>query len=217
MQSNVSIQEATDDQPFCAGVVIRQRGSLLVTLNTDGLPAELANTSWRIGGVGGGQEPNESIVECARREAREEIQTDVRLLSSPTTYFHDIDAGTLTIVNCVDMPPAPLLFERMRNPRPTTPYKPGLPVGPYIYFALYLAEPLADTMRPGDDVVGLLSLPINLWPKLEAQPTLQEMLDAGASVVCDETGASARRLWVAKNESFRIVAKILQERLDLLA
>lgn len=35
--------------------------SLLVTLNSDGLPHELANNTWRVGGVGGGQELGETI------------------------------------------------------------------------------------------------------------------------------------------------------------
>jgi 8-oxo-dGTP pyrophosphatase MutT (NUDIX family) len=35
----------------------------------------LENNTWRVGGVGGGQEPRETILECAVREAQEELST----------------------------------------------------------------------------------------------------------------------------------------------
>ena len=55
----------TDDQPFCAGLVLGHRGRLVLTLNDDHLPTEIRHPALRVGGVGGCQEPREDIWECA--------------------------------------------------------------------------------------------------------------------------------------------------------
>jgi 8-oxo-dGTP pyrophosphatase MutT (NUDIX family) len=204
----INVEELTRNQPFCAGVVLARGASILVTLNSDGLPEGLAESSWRVGGVGGGQEPGETISQCARREANEEICSDVRIISSPMSFFHDIDSGAVTQIVCSDTP-APLLLEREVNPRPDKPFRPGLPTGPYIYFGLFLAEALQSRLQPGDDVEGLLTVPLDLWPALEQDPTLQEMLDRGAGVTWLIPHATTRRLWLAADESFREVARLL--------
>ncbi|HLZ57121.1 MAG TPA: NUDIX domain-containing protein [Ktedonosporobacter sp.] len=210
----------TKNQPFCAGIVLTQQGRLALTLNTDGLPATLDKEQvWRVGGVGGGQEANETIWECATREAREELSCEVQLLSSPTTYFHDIDTGEVYEVPCQDTP-APFLLECQSNFFPYTPYKPGLPTGPYTYFGLFLAQ-LTDpaaVLQPGDDVVGLLLIEPEQWPLLLQQPTLESMLQHGAQII-ERTSTPLsphKQLWVPPDESFRTVVPLLLKHPELL-
>jgi hypothetical protein len=64
-ERTISVRRLTDGQPFCAGVVVVQDGCVAVTLNRDVPPSGSANGSpLRVGGVGGGQEPGETIEQC---------------------------------------------------------------------------------------------------------------------------------------------------------
>lgn len=214
---HLNVQHITRNQPFCAGVVLVYDGCLVMTLNTDGLPSHVQKSrTWRTGGVGGGQEPEETIWECAMREAREELCTEVQLLPSPITYFHDIDTGDLYEVPCTDTL-APLLLERQSNLFPYTPYRPGLPVGPYTYFAIFLAQASNADMHPGDDVQGLLLVPLDQWPLLLQQPDLATMLAHGARLIENEPLDRTHTLWVHPAESFRTVVPLLMKHPGLLA
>lgn len=205
----LDVARLTANQPFCAGVVIVQDGSLLLTLNTDWLPSDLDGVAWRVGGVGGGQEPDETICECAQREAREELCAEAALISAQTTYYHDLDTGELGLVRCED-PVPPLLFQRRRNARPEVPFRPGLPAGPYTYLALYLAtlsNPLA--IQPGDDVEGLLYCPLAEWEALAALPTLESVLQRGARLIERHPLDRGRRLYLRDDESSTVVASLI--------
>jgi len=79
-----------------------------------------------VGGSAGGQEPGETVWDCALRAAREETHVGVELIPSPEE---------LRRIRVLD-PVAPLLFSRTANPRPDRPYAPGLPTGLFIDFAL---------------------------------------------------------------------------------
>lgn len=74
-----------------AGVLIVREGRILLSPRGD-----------RLGWIGGSCHPGESAVECARREAREEIGCDVDVLHSPVTYLEDLTTTELA-------PRAPLL------------------------------------------------------------------------------------------------------------
>ncbi|MBV9168697.1 MAG: NUDIX domain-containing protein [Chloroflexi bacterium] len=192
--------------------------SLLVTLNTDGLPAELAGgRTLRVGGVGGGQEPGESIVECARREAYEELSVPVRIRSSEITYVHSLDSGRYQRITCHD-DPAPLLLQWKTNPAPYQPFRQGLPAGPETYFGLYLADAAPDDMQPGDDVVGLLFVPLECWSGFTEVQPLQWVIERGGVLI--EKGGShlegRNLLWAASDESFRTVAVLLGKHTELL-
>jgi 8-oxo-dGTP pyrophosphatase MutT (NUDIX family) len=72
-------------------------GELVVTLNSDGLPPGSRNML-RIGAVGGGQEPLESILDCALREAKEELSVQqIKALPAPSTFFHDMDSDEIRL------------------------------------------------------------------------------------------------------------------------
>src|SRR5579859_5507705 len=182
--NQLNVLHITKNQPFCAGVLLMQQDRLVVTLNSDELPATLdPSQGWRVGGVGGGQEAGETIWECATRKAGEELSREVQLLSSPVTYFHEIDTGEVYMVRCEDRP-APFLLERQSNLFPYKPYRPGLPAGPYTYFGIFLAQ-LTESdaaLQPGDDVAGLLFITPEQWPLLVKQPTLEQMLRQGAEL-----------------------------------
>lgn len=209
MKNIVHIAEITDNQPFCAGVFVTKGDKILITLNPDGLPEELENRAWRVGAVGGGQEPNETILECAIREAKEEISVDVRVESSPVTFFHDIDQRTIEKVQVKDEI-APYLLERVSNPFPDRPYREGLPVGPYIYFAIYLANVDDwEEVKAGDDVQGLLLVPVTEWDSLNQGNTIAELRTKGVEVVHLRTPDESKKIWIPENESLTTVCRLL--------
>jgi hypothetical protein len=210
------IAALTHEQPFCAGVVITWGQQVLVTLNSDGLPPEREQNAYRLGGVGGGQEVGETLWECALREGREELDSEVRLVSAPFTYFHDIDTGELLQIEVHDEIKL-LLLERMTNPKPDKPYKPGLPTGPYLYFGLFLAELVEETnVQPGDDVQGLLWLPRDAWGGAATGPAIHSLAERGATVIGREGFDPMRSLYVPQDESFATIFTLLNRHPELL-
>jgi 8-oxo-dGTP pyrophosphatase MutT (NUDIX family) len=207
----IEVLSLTDNQPFCAGIVWVRDGKLAITLNPDGMPEELGEGVLRIGGVGGGQEPGESILECALREAREELgNKDVRLVSSDVTYFHDMDTGEIVQVRCTDST-APFLLERMTSKHPDKPYRPGLPFGRYVYFCLYLGEAEEANINPDDDVAGVVFIPLEHGRLLLKEAlTLGELLEAGAELLEAYAIPRHTRLWLPENESIQIVLRLLE-------
>ncbi|TKC15308.1 NUDIX hydrolase [Robertmurraya kyonggiensis] len=208
MKNIVHIAEITHNQPFCAGVLVTKGDKILITLNPDGLPDEMENT-WRVGAVGGGQEPNETILDCAIREAKEEISVDVRIESSPVTFFHDMDLKTVEKIQVKDEI-APYLLERVTNPFPDKPYRAGLPVGPYIYFAIYFANvDNLEEVKAGDDVQGLLLVPATEWDSLNNGYTITELKTKGVEIVHLRTPDESKMVWIPENESLTTVCRLL--------
>lgn len=211
----VNVQALTTNQPFCAGVILCQQERVLVTLNTDGLPAALQGSVLRVGGVGGGQEVGETISRCALREAQEELDmAAVHLIHAPLTYVHDWETGELSQQPCSD-DLAPFLLERQRSRSPDTPYRPGLPTGPYVYFGLFFARAEEPIKHPGDDVQGLLWLPIDHWPLVEQHASLEEVLNQGAILLETEPLPGTISLWAHPNESMRTVTALLSRHPEL--
>ncbi|MGG4395247.1 GNAT family N-acetyltransferase [Paenibacillus thiaminolyticus] len=213
MKEPLHIEALTFNQPFCAGVILAREERVVMTLNTDmdagDGQAAMFDRVLRIGGVGGGQEPGETMPACALREAREELATDrVRLKSSPVTYFHDMDTGVICPVTVRDEL-APFLLQRATNPAPDQPYKPGLPVGPYIYYGIYAAEAdESEPLAPGDDVAALLSIPIGSWGEIEQGVTLSEALAHGCTITEAVPLQRDTRLHVPDSESMRIIMRL---------
>ena len=214
--SRVNVQALTTNQPFCAGVILCHEDRVLVTLNTDGLPAPQQGSALRVGGVGGGQEAGENIWACALREAREELGMQrVHLLHAPLTYVHDLDTDQLSQQPCAD-DLAPFLLERKRRLSPDIPYHPGLPTGPYMYIGLFFARTEEPIEHPGDDVKGLLWLPIDHWRLVEQQASLQEVLSQGAILLEAEPIPRTISLRVHPDESMRTVVALLTKHPELL-
>ncbi|BFH69638.1 hypothetical protein J27TS7_00590 [Paenibacillus dendritiformis] len=213
LEEPLHIEALTFNQPFCAGVFLIRQDRVVMTLNADmeseNSPAGHYAPVLRIGGVGGGQEPRETISACALREAREELATErVRLKSSPITYFHDMDTGDIRPVTVRDEL-APFLLQRAANPTPQQPYKPGLPVGPYIYYGIYAAEAdESEPLAPGDDVAALLFIPIRSWDVIERGATLSEALAHGCAITEALPLHRDTRLHVPQSESMRMIMRL---------
>jgi 8-oxo-dGTP pyrophosphatase MutT (NUDIX family) len=165
--------ELTAGKPFTAGAVVLVEGRLVVTLNREHLPLGFKPGWLRVGGVGGGQEPGETIDACAAREAGEELGTDVELLSSPATYLAAAD-GLAEAIAAAD--PAPLLGTRSTRPDPS-PFAPGLPAGQDLYVGIFVAR--AGDPVPSDDVAALLLVRPADWPHLTGEPTIADVVAAG--------------------------------------
>jgi 8-oxo-dGTP pyrophosphatase MutT (NUDIX family) len=200
----LDVAATTAGQPFCAGVVLMVDGRLVTTLNRDHLPAELERSALRVGGVGGGQAPGETIWDCAAREALEEAGCAVRLVSSPRTYVRAAD-GPLRHARCRD-DVAPLLFEWGPRDDPA-PYEPGLPAGPRLYNAFFLARP-AQNPHPGD-VEGLLLLRPSAWSLVERGATIEDVLEAGAHLLERVSIPRKTRLWSFPDDSLGTVCDLV--------
>jgi 8-oxo-dGTP pyrophosphatase MutT (NUDIX family) len=209
----IDLARLTVDQPFCAGVVLIRDRLVLGTLNTDGIPDEFHGKAWRVGGVGGGQEPGESPWACAEREAREETGISVSLKDSRASIFHDIDNDEFEMFQHTGPGPAPVLLERKTLADATTPFKPGLPTGEFLYLVLFLAgAPRSAELAPCDDVVALIGLSIDAWIRLPTQmPTVRSAL-LGAKLFGGVDLDQDRILWTPPDESFVSLARAISDR-----
>jgi ADP-ribose pyrophosphatase YjhB (NUDIX family) len=207
------LAELTRGQPFCAGLLLVHRGRLVLTLNDDHVAPGVPRPAVRVGAVGGGQEPGETIWECALREAHEEVSAGVDLVPAPFTRFFDWEEREPRVVEHVEDELAPLVVHRWERPNPDVPYKPGLPVGPYLYGADFLARAgEAIELRPGDDLAGLLLVPLDAWAAIETEPTLDEAIGAGIDVIAARDLPGELRLWVHPHEGLPVVRPLLGER-----
>lgn len=207
-----SPMELTGDRPFCAGVLIVRDDRLLVTLSADGVDAlDADGASWFVGGVGGGQEQSESLWDCARREALEELGISVELCASPVTYMHDINTGAVVPTRSSDSP-APFAVQRLLNRDAGKPFRPGLPFGPYTYFGLFLAripDEEAVLRSSDDDVAALVWLPLSSWSLLDSPISFRTLLAAGASIAAGGPISPDAVIHIKDSESLRTVAPLL--------
>ena len=208
----VEVRRLTSGRPFCAGVLLVRGGALLTTLSADGIDAaEAGGTDWFVGGVGGGQEPGEDIWECALREAQEELGAPVRLVPSARTYLHDIDSDDLRESRTGDRP-APFIVQRVKNADATTPFKPGLPAGPFTYFCTFLAELVDEdaVFQPDDpDIAALVWMPLNAGSALAGGVTFEDLTAAGATVAAGGPIAGDARIHLRSTETLRVAGPLL--------
>jgi 8-oxo-dGTP pyrophosphatase MutT (NUDIX family) len=128
-------------------------------------------------GIGGHREPGEEILACAHREALEEVDTDVELLSAAETWYISHEHPALQ-VEVVDLP-RPLALYEMIHP-------PGTPRAGEVYRIVVYQARLHSTPRnlPEDEVLAIIALTqeqVILGP--ERKPMLAELLDEGAQIV----------------------------------
>ncbi len=207
----VEVAALTAGAPFNAGLVLVQDHRLVLTLNTDDMPVDFAGRAFCVGWVGGGQEPGETVWECALREAHEEVAAFVDLVPAPVTYFYDWEERVLREAECAD-PDPPLLFERMPRANPDVAPHAGLPAGPYLYAATFLAlAGSAAPLHPGGDVAGLLLLPLELWPFVAEGAAISEAVAAGAEVIEREPLPPDARLWLHPTATIRVAVPLLEE------
>ena len=128
-------------------------------------------------GIGGHRETGEDWLECAHREAREEIGTDIEIMSAATTW-HIPQHGPVQQVELSDRP-RPLALYEMIHP-------PGTPRQGELYRIVIFAARLSGIPRdlPPDEVQGVIALTKEqVIQGLERKPTLAELLGEGALLI----------------------------------
>ncbi|MGD8969217.1 MAG: NUDIX hydrolase [Anaerolineae bacterium] len=134
-------------------------------------------------GIGGHREAGEDWLACAHREAKEEVGTDVEILSASTTWYvpHDgsvqqLDAGMSFIP--VDRP-RPFAFYEMIHPS-------GTPRAGELYRIVIYRARLCSLPQdlPPDEVLGVIALTAEQVARgPDRKPTLAELCKEGARVV----------------------------------
>jgi 8-oxo-dGTP pyrophosphatase MutT (NUDIX family) len=128
-------------------------------------------------GIGGHREAGEDWLVCARREAQEEVGTDVEILSAAITWYIP-QRGPLQQLEVMDRP-RPLAFYEMIHP-------PGTPHAGELYRIVIYRAQLRDRPKdlPPDELLGIIALTTEQVTRgPERRPTLAELLDEGGSVV----------------------------------
>ncbi|MCL6641954.1 MAG: NUDIX hydrolase [Candidatus Bipolaricaulota bacterium] len=127
--------------------------------------------------VGGGLEAGETLVDCARREAREEASSEIRLHSAARTYLHTAE-GELSVVSVNDKPKPLALYEKIF---PHPPDQPELRRPSRLLIVIYLAECLGDP-QPSGEVPALLLMTSRQYQQAVQEIPLAQLLAAGAEL-----------------------------------
>ncbi len=128
-------------------------------------------------GIGGHREPGESWLECARREAHEEIGIDIEILPATTTYLL-MQGQPLQSVEIEDEPRPFALYEMIHPPNTSR-------AGESYRIVIYRAR-LQGTPQdlPPDELLGVIALTKKqVRQGIERKPTLEVLLAEGAAIV----------------------------------
>lgn len=169
----MNVEVSSAGRPFCAGVVPSTPRGFLFTIPKPSRWGAEGRQAIPLACIGGGQEPGETIRECAEREAREEAGCPVRLLGSELSVVIAPDGGWSRRRLDDRVPPAVVQLRR-KDPAP---YKPGLPAGDLLTIAHYEALPLGEPWPR--DVPALLELPPGLAAAVRRGITVGDALRAG--------------------------------------
>jgi len=163
----IPVQETTG-----SSLIVQEKGNYLFALERD---ARGASTVYCYG-LGGHKREVESWIECAEREAQEEIGTRIELLSSKATYYINRH-GELEEIG-VDEEVIPLLLCEMPFPA-EAPWNPRREEEWIYYIVAYRAR-LCQAPTPLD-IEGLISLSeAQIRQAAEGEATLGNLLDDGA-------------------------------------
>jgi len=127
-------------------------------------------------GIGGHREEGEDWLTCAHREAKEEIGTDIDILSSSVTW-HVAQNGFAGQVELSDEPRPFALYDMV--------HPPGTPRAEELYHIVIYKARLKGMPRdlPQDELQGVIALTIEqVIQSLCNKPELSELLTNGASL-----------------------------------
>ncbi len=128
-------------------------------------------------GIGGHLEEGENLIECARREAKEEINCEIEILTARETYRVQSDGEIKTID--IDDSPRPLaLFDML--------YPEGSPQEGKVYYIVIYRAKIKSVIRQvkEDEVRAVISLSRkHVTDCLEAKPSINELISEGADIV----------------------------------
>lgn len=135
-------------------------------------------------GVGGHREPGEDWVQCAYREAEEEIHAQITLCSASETFYLPDSGGVFQI--SVSDQPRPLALYEMRH-------SPDSPRAGHIYRIVIYRAYLQSSPRdfPPDEVRSLILLNAQqVRLGLDRKATLRTLLREGAALICGDAALS---------------------------
>lgn len=128
-------------------------------------------------GIGGHREAGEDWLACAHREAKEEIGTDIEILSASTTWYIP-QRGSVQKLAVMDRP-RPLAFYEMIHPA-------GTPRAGELYRIVIYRARLQNAPKDlaTDEVLGVIALTAEQIVRgPQRRPTLAELVEEGGSVV----------------------------------
>lgn len=128
--------------------------------------------------VGGGVEAGETLIDCAKREAREEASCEIQLHSAVRTYLRTAE-GKLSVVSVDDKPTPLALYEKIF---PHPPDHPELRRPSKLLIVIYLAECLGDP-RPSREIPALLVMKSEQYQQAIQEIPLAQLLAAGAELI----------------------------------
>jgi 8-oxo-dGTP pyrophosphatase MutT (NUDIX family) len=128
-------------------------------------------------GIGGHREAGEDWLDCAQREAKEEIGTEVKILSAPITWYIS-QHGAIQKLEVRDRP-RPLAFYEMIHPERT-------PRAGELYRIVIYQARLRDAPNnlPSDELLGIIALTVDeVIRGPQRRPTLAELVEEGGAIV----------------------------------
>jgi ADP-ribose pyrophosphatase YjhB (NUDIX family) len=152
-------------------------------------------------GIGGHREEGEDWLRCAHREAKEEVGTDVEILSAPTTWYVPHD-GSVQQLEVVDRP-RPLAFYEMIHPS-------GTPRAGELYRIVIYKARLRGAPRDlqMDELVGVIALTAEQVIRgPERKPTLSELIAEGARIVAGGSSSPSLSHWHRDGFGTRVTSR----------
>jgi 8-oxo-dGTP pyrophosphatase MutT (NUDIX family) len=171
---------APDGTEAGVGLVLQDQGGRYLFFIAGTRHHHCASGELFYAGIGGHREAGEDWLDCAHREAREEIGADIEVVPVPVTW-HVSQQGLVKRVEVSDQPRPFGLYEMIHSK--------GTPREGKLYrIVMYKARLCGEIgALQSEEVRGVIALTAEQVIRgPEGRPTLTELLDGGASLVVDQ-------------------------------